>query len=235
MNAKSEATRQRIVAAAMSLFIEQGYQATTMRAIAAEAEVSLGNAYYYFASKQHLVHGFYDELQRSHELAAEAALAEVTGFAERLQVSLSVWFAAAAPYREFALQFFKEAADPESPLSPLSAESAPIRERAVAQFARVVEGSDLAVDPRLRPVLPELLWLVHMGLVLFWIHDRSPDSERTRLLVERGAGVLERMLRLSRLRLLRSATTDVLDLVERAGLRVGATTPRSPRRPPPPR
>ncbi|MCZ9338186.1 TetR/AcrR family transcriptional regulator, partial [Streptomyces sp. TRM76130] len=46
---KSEQTRALILETAMRLFQERGYDRTTMRAIAQEAGVSVGNAYYYFA------------------------------------------------------------------------------------------------------------------------------------------------------------------------------------------
>ena len=49
--AKSEQTRALILETAMRLFQERGYDKTTMRAIAAEAGVSVGNAYYYFDGK----------------------------------------------------------------------------------------------------------------------------------------------------------------------------------------
>ena len=39
----------------ISLFLEHGYDGTTMRGIAQAAGVSVGNAYYYFDSKEHLI------------------------------------------------------------------------------------------------------------------------------------------------------------------------------------
>ena len=48
---KAEQTRQSIIDAAMRLFRSGGYDQATMRAIADEAGVSVGNAYYYFSSK----------------------------------------------------------------------------------------------------------------------------------------------------------------------------------------
>ena len=53
---KGEQTRRAIAEAALRLFREQGYEATTMRAIAKEAGVATGNAYYYFGSKEELIH-----------------------------------------------------------------------------------------------------------------------------------------------------------------------------------
>ncbi|WP_345706480.1 helix-turn-helix domain-containing protein [Kitasatospora paranensis] len=48
---KSEQTRTLILDTAMRLFQERGYEKTTMRAIATEAGISVGNAYYYFEKK----------------------------------------------------------------------------------------------------------------------------------------------------------------------------------------
>ena len=63
---KSEQTRRLIVETALRLFRERGYEATTMRAIATEAGVSVGNAYYYFASKEALIQAYYDRAQAEH-------------------------------------------------------------------------------------------------------------------------------------------------------------------------
>ena len=52
---KGQQTRSNILETALGLFQERGYDQTTMRAIATEAGVSLGNAYYYFASKEVLI------------------------------------------------------------------------------------------------------------------------------------------------------------------------------------
>jgi AcrR family transcriptional regulator len=52
---KGEQTRAAIAEAALRMFREQGYEATTMRAIAKEAGVATGNAYYYFDSKEELL------------------------------------------------------------------------------------------------------------------------------------------------------------------------------------
>ena len=64
--AKGEQTRELILSTALRLFREQGYGKTTMRAIAAEAGVSVGNAYYYYSSKEHLMQAYYDHLQELH-------------------------------------------------------------------------------------------------------------------------------------------------------------------------
>ena len=64
--ARGEQTRQLIRDTAMRLFRERGYAQTTMRAIAQEAGVAVGNAYYYFGSKDHLIQEFYAQSQVEH-------------------------------------------------------------------------------------------------------------------------------------------------------------------------
>jgi AcrR family transcriptional regulator len=216
---RGEQTRGQIVEAALRLFAERGYERTTMRAIADEAHVAVGNAYYYFRSKEHLIQGFYDQMAREHVAASDEVLRGTRNFVERMSGVMGAWLDVSAPYHEFAAQFFKNAADPSSPLSPFSDGSSAAREAAVSVMRRVVEGSDLAVDRELRAALPELLWLYQMGIVLFWVHDTSSRARRTRMLIERTVPLVERVIRLSRSRLLRGPTRDVVALLGDLGLR----------------
>lgn len=213
MTGKGDDTRARIADAALRLFETKGYAGTTMRAVASEAGVSLGNAYYYFSGKEHLVQGFYERLQDAHAVAAERRMAGSTGLAERLVATEEAFIEAAAPYGPFADRFFAVAADPASPLSPFSAESGPARRASTAIFERVVAGSDVKGDARLLAELPGLLWLAHMGVTLYWVHDTSDGKRRTHDLVRRTAPLLERLVRLSRLRPLRPVVHELLDLV----------------------
>ena len=210
--AKAEQTRAGIVEAALRLFGAGGYDATTMRAIADEAGVSLGSTYYYFSGKEELIQAFYDRIQVEHTAAAEAAL-DRPAFADRLHGVLETFVDVAEPFHDFGGQFFRNAADPRSPLSPFSSESAPAREASTELFRRAVEGSDLKVAPALRQELPELLWLLHMGVVLFWVYDDSPGQRRTRTLVAGIVPLVDRSVRLTRLPLVRGLVDDGLGLV----------------------
>ncbi|MBU2694939.1 TetR family transcriptional regulator [Pimelobacter sp. 30-1] len=210
---KAAQTRDAILATALRLFREDGYDRTTMRAVAKEAGVSLGSAYYYFASKEHLVQAFYDELLGEHQGAVEDVLARESGFAARLQGSLEAWLTVAAPHHAFAAQFFRNAADPASPLSPFSTESAPARDGSIDLMRRLLDGSDAKVSRALHAQLPELLWLLQMGVVLFWVYDASEGQRRTRTLVRGLVPLVDRLVRMSRLPVLRGVVDDVLALV----------------------
>jgi AcrR family transcriptional regulator len=211
--AKGEQTRELILSTALRLFREQGYGKTTMRAIAAEAGVSVGNAYYYFSSKEHLMQAYYDHLQAQHREAAVGILAGEKSFTKRLSGVLESWLEVAGPYHEFAGTFFKTAAEPKSPLSPFSEQSKPAREASVAVFRDVVEGSDLKLPADLKAELPALLWLMQMGIVLFWVHDDSEDLKRTRALIVRCVPLVDRLLRLTRIPGVRGVVNDLVGLI----------------------
>ncbi|MFD4030345.1 TetR family transcriptional regulator [Streptomyces sp. NPDC058637] len=210
---KSEQTRTLILETALRLFEEHGYDRTTMRAIAKEAGVSVGNAYYYFSSKEHLVQGFYDRIAAEHEAAVRPVLAGDPDLAVRIRGVLLCWLDVAEQYHRFAAQFFKNAADPDSPLSPFSEESVAAREAAISVHERCLAGSSTRHDPELARLLPQLMWLMQMGLVLFWVYDRTEGTERSRRLVERIAPIAARAIALSRFRVLRPLVRQLTDLL----------------------
>ncbi|MFC9130924.1 TetR/AcrR family transcriptional regulator [Streptomyces sp. NPDC057099] len=210
---KSEQTRALILETAMRLFQERGYDKTTMRAIAQEAGVSVGNAYYYFAGKEHLIQGFYDRIAAEHQVAVREILDRETDLETRLAGVLRTWLDIAAPYHEFAVQFFKNAADPDSPLSPFSPESEHARVEAISVHKEVLAGATKTKVPEeLRDILPELMWLSQMGLVLYWIFDRTEGRERSYRLAERGARLTSRGVALARFRVLRPLVREVHEL-----------------------
>ncbi len=224
MNAKASAgegggkgarTRALLLETALRMFREQGFEKTTMRGIAAEAGLSLGNAYHYFASKDALIQEFYDDVQRDRRAHATEGLASTRDLGDRLRV---VWHAAIdemAPYHSFAAALLRSAVDPRSPASPFSAESAAVRAESIALFTEVVEGSSAKMDKRLRTALPELLWLADAGVTAYWVFDTSPGQAKTRQLIDGAAPILVRLISLTRLPLVRSWTGEVLDLVDR--------------------
>jgi AcrR family transcriptional regulator len=209
---KGEQTRAQILAAALAMFRDHGYESTTMRAIAEGAGVAVGNAYYYFRSKEQLIHEFYRETHREHLAACDPLLATERDFKARLRGVMLAKIATIMPYHRFAGVLFKTAADPASPLNPFSAESRPLREEATALFERVIAGSQLRTGAQLRAELPALLWTYEMGIILYWIHDASPACVKTVRLVERTVDLVALLLSLSRLPPLRLLVRSMLRL-----------------------
>ena len=216
--AKGERTRERIVEAALRLFRAYGYDETTMREVAQEADVSLGNAYYYFRSKEHLLYAFYNVMHEAHLKVAEPILEKERDLQKRLLGVLEAKLHVIEPYHRFSGRLFTVAGDPQSPLSPFHRDAADTRRENTELFRRVLEGSRLKIPADIAAELPDLLWIYSMGIVLYWIHDESPRREKTRRLMEHSSEIVVRVIKLLSnplLRPLRKATLKMLaDLKE---------------------
>jgi len=193
-NPKGEETRARILETSLALFRERGYEETTIADIAEEAGVSLGNAYYYFESKEHLIQAFYGRTHAEHAALSAPILAERGTLEVRLRRVMHAKIDSIEPYHRFSGLLFRSASDPESPLNPFSAESEPVRDQATALFAELVDGSTNRIPADVRAELPRLLWIYHMGVVLYWIHDRSPDRAKTRRLIDLSVELIAKLV-----------------------------------------
>jgi AcrR family transcriptional regulator len=210
---KSEQTRAKILETALELFRERGYEETTMRAIAEAAGVAVGNAYYYFKSKEHLIQAFYARTHEEHLAASREVLARERGLRERLLGVMRAKLDTIMPYHQFAGVLFKTAADPGSPLNPFSDESVPVRRQSTELFAEVVAGADTRLTAELTAELPNLLWVYHMGIILYWIHDTSPGRAKSYLLMEKSIKLILRLVSLFQFPLLRPFLRELLGMV----------------------
>src|SRR5579859_1565577 len=126
---KGEATRTRILDVALDLFRRQGFERTTMRAIATEVGLSLGAAYYYFESKEALVMAFYERASLEIWPRIDSVLQPGMDLEQRLTAIIEAKLEYFLPNRAFLGALFRHAADPQNALSPFSAETRHIRER----------------------------------------------------------------------------------------------------------
>jgi AcrR family transcriptional regulator len=211
---KGDQTKALILETALGIFHERGYEETTMRAIADKAGVSLGNAYYYFHSKEYLIQAFYQRLHDEHLAAALPALEKKDSLKARLLTVMRLRIDLMNPYHQFAGVLFKTAAHPESPLNPFSDESDPVRQQSIELFAKVIEGTKARIPKDLKTELPYLLWVYQMGIVLFWIHDPSPHHRRTYRLIDHTVDLLDKLIHLASNPFMRPLRKQALRLVD---------------------
>jgi len=187
-----------------------------MRAIAREAGVATGNAYYYFSSKEELIQEYYARNAAEHAAACRDVLAAQTRFGPRLRGVLRALVETQAPYRSFAATVYARAADTASPLSPFSAEASAARTAALALYGQVICGSRLRVPAFLRERLPELLWLYSVGIMLYWARDTSPGGQRTMRLIDATVPLAARLIWLARFPLMRGVARQLLAVADGA-------------------
>jgi AcrR family transcriptional regulator len=210
---RGEQTRAAIFSAALALFKERGYEATTMRAIAGLAGVSLGSSYHYFPSKSHLVLAFYRHVHELHRAAAAPVLDRERELGARLRGVIRAAVMTCEPFHDVSASIFSTVADPASPLNAFGAEATALRDEVIAMYAAVVEGSDARLPADLAAELPRLLWLYQMGVLYFWMLDASPGRLRTLEVVDETCDLIARLVSLSDLPPLRRSRQRLLALV----------------------
>jgi TetR/AcrR family transcriptional regulator, transcriptional repressor for nem operon len=118
--------RERLVAAARELIYRQGVARTTLADIAQEADVPLGNVYYYFKTKDDIVGAVVDnraaqlvstfaELERRHRRPRARLKALVAEFAERAEATAQF----GCPYGTLSSELAKRAGGSDPLAAPL--------------------------------------------------------------------------------------------------------------------
>lgn len=209
--AKGAETRQLLLNTALRLFAEDGFSGTTMRAIARESGLSLGNAYYYFDSKDEIVHELYRGLAEKHRTATWPLLVEGNNLETNVRLALEKNLEILAPFHEFGPSFIRTAfSGPQGEPGDIH------RSQELGLWRQVVAASRPLPPLAIRQDLPQLLWLIQRGVFLFWAHDSSPGAKRSFRLVKNVAPVVARLTVLSRMPVVRTILDDVLSLVRTA-------------------
>jgi AcrR family transcriptional regulator len=211
---RGETSRAAILGAALDLFQQRGYEATTMRAIAERAGVSLGGSYHYFPSKEHLVLEFYRHTHELHVAAIAPLLAREKDLGARLRGTIRAVIITCEPFHAVAGSIFSTVANPSSPLSPFGGTARPLREEVIEVYAGVVRGSDARIPADVAEVLPLLLWLYQMGILYFWILDKSPGSLRTLEVIDETTDLIVRLISLANLPVLRGSRRRVIAMIK---------------------
>ncbi|MFE7406551.1 TetR family transcriptional regulator [Isoptericola sp. NPDC057559] len=213
MTGPEGSTRDLVRRTALRMFRERGFAATTMRAIAAEAGVATGVAYYWFGSKGDLVQELYLEVNEDHARRAAGALEGAGGgLGPRLRALWHAGIDAFEPSHDLGAELVAVAIRPGAAESPFSSASAETARLSRALHEQVVEGSSTRVPAAVREELPRLLWLAWLGVTLFWVHDGSPGRRRTRALIDGAAPLVARLVRVAGLPGVRSVVDDVVGL-----------------------
>ncbi|MCR4374893.1 MAG: TetR/AcrR family transcriptional regulator [Acidobacteria bacterium] len=174
------AARNHLYTTALQLIAARGYDATTLREIAATAGVSVGLLYRYFPSKQAIVIALYDEL--SAEYARQAEAMPAGKWRDRFIFALRTSLRVLAPH-QVALRALTPAlvGDPDEGIFSDSTAFSRIRVQKV--FEDAVTGAGDAPTRPLAGALGRVLYLIHLAVLLWWLLDKSTNQRATTALI----------------------------------------------------
>jgi AcrR family transcriptional regulator len=178
--AQGAAARERLYDTAMRLIAERGYEATTLRDIAKEADVSVGLLYRYFPSKQAVVLALYDRL--STDYARRVEMMPAGKWRDRFLFALSTSLDVLKPHK-MALRALTPVlvGDPEEGI--FAASTAFSRQRVQRVFEEAVTQATDAPKPPLAGAVGRLLYLIHLAVLLWWLLDKTAGQRATDSLV----------------------------------------------------
>lgn len=181
LSPKGLQTRQHIYDSAVALFREKGYDNTTMRDIASDADISIGLAYRYFARKEDIVMALYcdtiDALVSYIDTLPDGQIAD------RFDLVLKKTIQDFTPYRYALMALFGVAMHPESDISLMGTDNNPISKQLSDGYHMLVTGSDDTLRSPKAEQMGVTLYTFHMLLLLFWLYDRSENQASTQKLI----------------------------------------------------
>jgi len=214
---RGEQSRATILAHALRLFRAKGFDDTKMREIAAEAGAALGAAYYYFPGKEAIVQAYYESVQSEHERRVRSALSEPKAkLRDRLGIVFHSKLDVLRDDRKLLGTIFRYTGEPDHPLSVLGPATRGSRAQSIAIFALALDNENLPKD--IREFLPTALWALHMGILIFFIYDNSPEQQRTRKLTNGALDLVVGLLSVVKSSLLKPVRGKLLALLREVDL-----------------
>ena len=209
---KAQRTRQRILDAAITQFVEKGYEATTMRDIADAAECSTGLAYRYFSRKEDLVVGLWEQLAK--QAADEVDHLPEDSMTERFYQLNRLKIAQITPYRNALGALFGAAMNPASGVAVMGSESAHVRDITLDALERLVaDASDAVRDASVRQ-MALLLYVVHLLIVLVWLYDTTPTQRITNNVLALARDLMSTLRPMLRLPMVSRIVSRLADIAE---------------------
>jgi AcrR family transcriptional regulator len=179
--AKKE-TCQRIIAAAVERFKAQGFAAATTRDIARQARIAAGTLFNYFPSKDAIVLALADDALTLADTDFERTKRAGASLPEDLFQHIAAGLRRLKRHRAYLGVLVQAALSPLVETGSLERVDA-IRERQLGRVQDILTEHSL---PDVSPVAVQLYWTLYLGVLSYWISDRSPKQEDSLALIDQS-------------------------------------------------
>ncbi len=173
---KADLTKAKILEEALKLFREKGFDATTMRDIAATCDMAVGTAYHHFESKEAIVSAYYNWVQVEHLRQVTEYNRSKHSLKQRLEQAFQSKLDIVAGDQKLLGVIMRYIGESEHPLSIFGSKTKELRDEGL-QIFKIALGNE-AMSTDLRELTPMVLWTLHMGMLLYFLHDKT-QGERT--------------------------------------------------------
>jgi AcrR family transcriptional regulator len=183
--AAKDETRKRILKVSQKQFAQQGFEQTTTRDIARDANIAVGTLFNYFPTKESIVENLVNEgcVRAAERFAGELERngeKDLSSLEEDLFAHVAVVMRELKPYRKYLPAVF------DTSLSPLAAERSNDQMSLRTAHLEVVSQLLLrhASQDAISPIAIQLYWTLYTGVLVFWACDKSPKQEDSLALLD---------------------------------------------------
>ncbi|MCP4750529.1 MAG: TetR/AcrR family transcriptional regulator [Proteobacteria bacterium] len=178
--------REKIIASAVDIMIENGFKSATMRAIAKSSGLGDATIYNYFPTKESILFAYYEEkLKECIEKLKNIEDFNQFTLHEQLQTFFETQLQLFLPDREFVALSFKRIF---FSLNQNYKQIKPIRELygkiIVDIFNAAAEVNEIP-EQIFQDLIDNLLWDYYVGTIIFWLNDESEQFSDTSVLVDK--------------------------------------------------
>jgi AcrR family transcriptional regulator len=191
---KAEATKARILETALLLFREKGFDNTTMRDIASACDMAVGTAYHHFDSKDSIVAAYYELVQAKHSADVFEFNKSKHTLKARLEHAFNSKLEIVQNDQKLLGVIMRYVGESAHPLSIFGPGTAHLRQAGTNAFRKALEAEPLPED--LRELAPTAFWALHMGMLLYFLHDSS-GGVKTKKLVSSALDLALQLLKLT--------------------------------------
>lgn len=174
---KAQRTRQRIFDTAIELFVQKGYEETTMIDIAQGADCSPGLAYRYFSGKDALVLELWTHLATDFVIQLDEI--DNGSWVDRYYQAMQIKIRQLQPYRDVIQATIGAAMNPDSGVAIIGNETTDYRDITLSGFESLIADSKDAPKELRIQQLAILMYGIHLVTILVWIYDRTPSQRVT--------------------------------------------------------
>ena len=187
---EKNATRQRIVEAALESFRTQGYDATTTRDIARAASIATGTLFNYFDTKEAIVVALVSEALTSAHSSLPGG--GETTFEEDLFGLVAAELRRLKPLRKFIAPFLERVMSPLIDVPPGGSPNTRVEH--LELVAEIVRRHG---QPEISVVALQMYWALYTGVLAFWSADQSTKQEETLALLDESINMFATWLRIA--------------------------------------
>ncbi len=183
--AAKDETRKRILKVSQKQFAQQGFDETTTRDIARDANIAVGTLFNYFPTKESIVENLVNEgcMRAAERFTAELERNELNDsftLEEELFAHVAAVLRELKPYRKYLPAVL------ETSLSPLATDHSGDHTSLRAAHLEVVSQILLrhTSQDAISPIAIQLYWTLYTGVLVFWASDSSPKQEDSLALLD---------------------------------------------------